>query len=66
MFTNYIDYDKIVKQMEEYMIKFITSDKFYLPIIYITIGIIIYYIIYYTIMKVHKINSNVGNKINSK
>ena len=45
---------------------FITSEKFYLPIIYIMIGIIIYYIISYTIKKVHKINSKVSSKIISK
>lgn len=48
------------------MIKFITSDKFYLPVIYIIIGIIAYYVISCTIKKVNKINFNVENKIISE
>ena len=48
------------------MIKFITSDKFYLPLIYILIGIIVYYIISNTIKKINKINDKIENKIISK
>ena len=44
----------------------IASEKFYLPLLYIGIGIIIYSIITYTIKKVNKINSRVSNKIISK
>ena len=46
--------------------KIITSEKFYLPLLYIGIGIIVYYIISYTIVKVNIINEKVSNKIISK
>ncbi len=46
--------------------KIITSEKFYLPLLYIAIGVIVYYIISFSIRKVHKINEKVGNKIISK
>ena len=49
-----------------YLYKFITSDKFYLPLLYITIGILVYCTISYTIKKVNKINNKVSSKIISK
>lgn len=46
--------------------KFLISDKFYLPVIYISIGMIVYYVISCTIIKVNRINDKVGNKIISE
>lgn len=50
----------------EHLIKYITSEKFYLPVIYIAIGVIIYYLITNTIIRVNKINNKVSNKVNNK
>ena len=46
--------------------KFIISDKFYLPVIYIAIGVLIYYFISGTIIRINKLNNKVGNKIISE
>lgn len=47
--------------MIEVFLKFITSEKFYLPIIYIAIAIILYRMIASTITRVSKININIKN-----
>ena len=52
--------------MFDIIYNFIISDKFYLPVIYVAIGIIVYYFISYTIINVNKINNKVGNKIISE
>ena len=54
-------YDKI-KLMEVEMLKIIQSTKFYMPIIYIIIGTIIYNIIARSITRVNKINIKYSNK----
>lgn len=46
--------------MLEVIWKFITCDKFYLPVIFIAVGIISYTIISKTIVKVSKINDYIG------
>ena len=53
----------MVKFMET-VLKFIASTKFYLPIIYISVGIILYSIIASTINKLNKININLKNHNN--
>ena len=50
--------------MLEMIIKFVTSEKFYLPVFFIGIGIIIYNIIAGTIIRISKINSNISEKYN--
>ena len=45
---------------------FVTSDKFYLPVIFIGIGILSYEIVSKTIIKVSKINSYIGKNHHSK
>lgn len=51
--------------MIEALIEFITSKRFYLPIIYIIVGIILYKIIANTITRVSKININIKNNNSS-
>ncbi|MEE3342676.1 MAG: mechanosensitive ion channel family protein [Bacilli bacterium] len=46
------------------IIKFITSEKFYLPLFSIGIGIIAYNLIASTIIKISKINSSINEKYN--
>ncbi len=50
--------------MLKYIIKFITNEKFYLPLLLIGIGIIIYNIIATTIIRISKINNNINEKYN--
>lgn len=45
---------------------FVTSDKFYLPVIFIGIGILSYEIVSKTIIKVSKINNYIGKNHHSK
>ncbi|MBQ6495402.1 MAG: mechanosensitive ion channel [Bacilli bacterium] len=44
----------------------ITSKQFYLPLVYIFVGIIIYYIFYFITKKINNINNKVDGKIISK
>ena len=44
--------------------KFIISKQFYLPLIYILIGIIVYYIFFFITKRISKINSKVDGIIN--
>ena len=46
------------------IIKFVTNEKFYLPVFSIAIGIIVYKIIAGTIIRVSKINNNINEKYN--
>lgn len=48
--------------MLEMLIKFITNEKFYLPVFSVVVGIIIYKMISGTIIKISKINSNINEK----
>ena len=50
--------------MLKILIKFITSEKFYLPLFMIGIGIIVYKIIADTIIRISKINHNINEKYN--
>lgn len=46
--------------------KIITSKQFYLPLIYIIIGIIIYYVFFFLTKKISKINDKVDGKLVNK
>ena len=50
--------------MIDIIIKYITNEKFYLPVFFVFIGIIVYKIIAGTIIKVSKINNNINEKYN--
>ena len=45
-------------------IKFITSEKFYLPVLLVAVGIVIYKIIASTIIRVSKLNNDINEKYN--
>lgn len=58
---------KVMVRMFDAVFKFITSDKFYLPVIFIAVAVISYKIISNTIIKASKINNKLGKlKINDK
>ena len=50
--------------MLDIIIKYITNEKFYYPVFWIAIGIIVYKIIAGTIIRVSKINNNINEKYN--
>ena len=50
--------------MLKVIVKFITCEKFYLPVFFIFIGIVVYKIIAGTIIRVSKINNNINEKYN--
>ena len=51
-----------MKSVLDNIFGFFISDKFYLPILYILIGVIIYHIATYIITKISKVQVKVGNK----
>lgn len=52
--------------MFEFILGIITSDKFYLPVIFTAVGVISYQFLSYTIRKVNKINTKFGKMQPSK